>query len=220
MATRSTASSPKKPSQSRAKTAVTKPAVRPAKRLKSASVSSKTLQPSYSFLAGAVVIAAILVFLSIFMAMGQKTASPAVVGIRQPELYVTADAKALKPGADFAVDLYESSGNEQVNAIQAAVTYTADKLKLTSIDSVPAFSLEAATDTSSAGLIRVARAVPAGGQPLVGRHRFATAHFSVLPSSKGNVGFSIDPKQSLIVRSSDNQNILQLTPSASFTIQQ
>ncbi len=113
-----------------------------------------------------------------------------------------------KTGDTLEVKLYEDSGKQAVNALQAAVKYPAEQLELTDVQTDTAFSQVAATDTATAGLVRVARSIKPGESSRKGAKPVVTLQFKVLKDSDTKFTFTIDDASSLLVRSSDNQNIL------------
>ncbi|HEX8351014.1 MAG TPA: cohesin domain-containing protein, partial [Hymenobacter sp.] len=100
------------------------------------------------------------------------------------------------------------SGKQKVNALQAAVKYPSEKLELINVKGETAFSQEAATDTSTAGLVRIARSIKPGEMSVQGAKPVATLQFKVVADSADGVELTVDDSASLLVRSSDNKNIL------------
>jgi hypothetical protein len=113
-----------------------------------------------------------------------------------------------KAGDTLSVVLYEDSGKQEVNALQAAVRYPTDKLQFVSVKSDSAFSQEAATDTANAGLIRVARSIKPGETPVKGAKPIVTLEFRVVADTTSSVEMTVENDASLLVRSTDNKNIL------------
>lgn len=116
--------------------------------------------------------------------------------------------KAYTNGETLDVTLYEDSGKQKVNALQAAVKYPADKLQLVNVKGETSFSQEAATDVATAGLVRIARSIKAGEPAQQGAKPVVTLQFKVVADSPNGVELSIDDAASLLVRASDNSNIL------------
>jgi hypothetical protein len=113
-----------------------------------------------------------------------------------------------KAGDVVDVTLYEDSGPQEVNALQSSLKYPAEKLALVSITNGVVFNQEAATDTATAGLVRVARSIKPGASPVKGVKPVVTVQFKVLEDSDSPFQLSVDQATSLLVRSSDSQNIL------------
>lgn len=112
------------------------------------------------------------------------------------------------PDQIVTVTVYENSQTEAVNAVQGLVRYPADKLQFVGIKTAGAFSQEAATDTATAGRIRFARSIGAGGVPQTGEKQVVTLSFKVLRTVDLASAVTVDWGESYLVRSSDSQNIL------------
>lgn len=157
---------------------------------------------------------ALLVISSVsYFGLRQNQASHAAgVGI----LSMAPATGSLVVGSTVNVTLYEDSGTDPVNAVQASVTYDATKLQYVSVAEGTSFPTVAATSTSTPGIIRLARGtVP--GSTATGNNAIATVTFRVLASS-GTTSLSYDPAFSYIVRSTDNANILTSNSGASYTL--
>lgn len=113
-----------------------------------------------------------------------------------------------KTGDTVEVTLYEDSGNQSVNALQAGVKYPAEKLEVVGVKTGDAFPQEAATDTATPGLLRVARSIKPGEPTVKGAKPVVTVQFKVLVDSPDPFELTIDDTSSLLVRSTDNKNIL------------
>ena len=122
-------------------------------------------------------------------------------------LYVTPPSSQVEPGTTVAVTVREQSGTDAVNAVQAALTYNAAQLQFVSITEGTAFPFKAAPDTATAGMVRLARGVNVGAAGVSGDNIVVTVNFKVLATS-GTAAVQFNTDQSLIVRSSDNANIL------------
>lgn len=107
----------------------------------------------------------------------------------------------------FTVALQENSGNEFVNFVQANIEYDKAKLQYVSKTEGSAFSLEAATDTTAPGLIRVGRGIPLGGGGVSGQNEVMKFTFKVL-AADGTASLSINKEESMLVTSSASRNIL------------
>jgi hypothetical protein len=107
----------------------------------------------------------------------------------------------------FTVSIYEDSGAETVNAVQANLTYDAAKLQLTAIDSSSsAFDIKAA-ESGGGGTINIARAKIGGlsGNQIVSKLTFT----ALVGSGSTAVNFA---NSSAIVRASDNTDIWNHDP--------
>jgi hypothetical protein len=120
-------------------------------------------------------------------------------------------------GNNVTVAMQEDSGTDPVNSVQAAVNYDATKLQFVSLAEGSTFPTVAATDTATAGLIRVARGTNAG-TTTGGKNTVVTVTFKVLATSSAT-NLTYDPAFSYLVRSTDNANILTSTPGATYQLQ-
>lgn len=126
-------------------------------------------------------------------------------------------AETYRAGDELDVTIYENSGNQGVNALQAAIKYPAEQLQVTSVSNTNSFTQEAATDTSTPGLVRVARSIKPGDASLRGAKPVAVVKFKVVAEKTDAIELIVDNTASLLVRSSDNQNILD--PKATTTLE-
>jgi len=93
--------------------------------------------------------------------------------------------------------------------LQSSIKYPAEKLALVSVQNGVVFNEEAATDTATPGLVRVARSIKAGDAAVKGAKPVVTLQFKVLSDSDSPFQLSVDESASLLVRASDSQNILK-----------
>jgi hypothetical protein len=118
----------------------------------------------------------------------------------QQRLYLTGSGKIMQ-GDTMVLTVVENSGRTVVNAVQANIAYPADKFEFISVESTPAFTVEAES-YSEAGYIRIAR----GAQPEVsGVQAVAKIHLRVVGTGSASIHFS---DGSAVVRSDDNTDIL------------
>ncbi len=192
--------------------------------------SVATQDKRYRFVAGAVLVAAALIALATGMSGHNRQAATDSL-TRQGKLSTTSTggaALSAKPlshqqvaaETTVSLDLYENSGTTAVNAVQGALHYPASKLQLVGITASADFPQEAVTDTATPGLIRLARAVSVQAQPVTGDKSVATIKFKVLQKTDLASEVSVDTAASLVVRSSDSQNILGGSSSASLGLRQ
>lgn len=126
----------------------------------------------------------------------------------QADIYLeTLEAKELEPGSVVKIGVYENSGAEPINAVQAAVKYPTDKVTFTSLAAGSAFPVKAVTDSATPGLVRFAQNVEDNSKANKGKQLIATLEFTVKQPTTPMV-ISIDRGFSLVVRSTDNKNIL------------
>lgn len=140
------------------------------------------------------------------------TASRAATGAT---LSLSSSSTTVTPGSNFSVTIKEDSGSDPVNSIQAALNYNASQLQFVGISEGGTFTTIAATDTSTPGVIRVARATQAS--PATGVNDVVTVNFKVLASS-GSINLSFDNNYSFIVRSTDSADVLSTTTGSTFAV--
>ncbi len=133
-----------------------------------------------------------------------------------PRLYVLPSAQTLTSGSDLSVTIRTDTVAESVNSVQASLGYDAGQLQFVGLEETGPFSFVAASDTSTPGRVRVARAIPQGAEAVAGDHAVVTVKFKVLASS-GSVALTFDESFSMLVRESDNTNVLAATTGANYT---
>jgi chitodextrinase len=120
-------------------------------------------------------------------------------------------------GATVAVTIRENSGTTFVNSVQSAVTFDATKLQYTGLTEGGTFTNVAATDSGTAGLVRVARSVQAGSAGVTGDNPIVTLNFKVLATS-GAATLGINKAQSFVVESANNTDILGTVAGNTLTV--
>ena len=123
---------------------------------------------------------------------------------------------SITSGSTITVAIRENSGSEPVNSVQSSVTYDPVQLQFLSMTEGGSFSNVAATDTATAGRVRVGRSV-AGGAGISGDNLIVTLSFKVL-SSTGSVNLAVDKVQSFVVTSATNKDILNTISGAGFIV--
>lgn len=125
---------------------------------------------------------------------------------------VPASAK-ISASSDETFQVWEDSLGDQVNAVQANLSYPADKFDFVNIDSSnSAFGVTAPSNGGN-GTITIARGTV---NPVVGKQLVAS--FTLKPtvsSGKASIDFT---SGSAIERSTDNQNTLQQTYGGTYTL--
>jgi len=202
------------------------PVKRSAQTSTKASVNSKKLTASRAFwlrtrfIFYVVLITAALVAISVGLMTYQNTNSGTAAGNGAGALFLQSldGHGSHKAGDTVTVTLYEDSGTQSVNALQAGVRYPSEKLEFVSADTGAAFPQEAATDAGTTGIVRVARSIKPGTASVKGAKPVVTLTFKVLVDSSDPFELSIDDAASLLVRSSDNQSILGSSASNKFEL--
>lgn len=108
-------------------------------------------------------------------------------------LYLTPSSSSVVKGSTLTINVYENSGTEPVNAVQANFSYSAASLQYVSINNSSAFGVVAQNQQSS-GSISIAR----GAQPSVtGAQLVASVTFTALASS-GSAAFAFTSGSSVV----------------------
>ncbi|GEM_PF-2177973 len=199
---------------------VSKPATKSVKTPINKSGASRAFWLRTRFIFYVVLITAALVAISVGLMTYHDTKSTTTVTNQAGALFLQSlDSHGSHTAGDtVSVTLYEDSGTQGVNALQASVRYPSEKIEFVSADTGTAFPQEAATDTGTAGLVRVARSIKSGAAPVKGAKPVVTLTFKVLVDSSDPFELSIDDAASLLVRSSDNQSILGSSASNKFEL--
>lgn len=156
-----------------------------------------------------------LVFLLVFMGIGaafiySSSAAPGQKGggatSGQATMYITPNKQRLAATDTLIANVWVNSYSQPVNAVQAVLTYPADKLFYVSADTTSSqFTIQAEV-TSSEGRLVLARGATT---PLTGDQLVATVVFK--PKASGKAALNFDSSSQLL-SSDTNTNILgQLT---------
>jgi hypothetical protein len=126
-------------------------------------------------------------------------------------LYLVPSRERPNKGGTVDIKLMANSGQDTVNAVQTKVIYPADKLEFYGIQEGSAFPVVAATNAATPGEILIGRGAELGSEGTAGQHEVLTLTFKVLEDNVGSSQLRIDRGFSMLVRSSDNANILAET---------
>jgi hypothetical protein len=129
-------------------------------------------------------------------------------------IYVNPGSDTLTAGSTVSISVRENSGTEAVNSVQFSLNYDSNKLQYSSIVDGSAFPVIAATNATT-GNIKVGRAN--ADNTVTGDQAIVTINFKVIGTS-GTAALTLDKQYSLLVRSSDNQDMLQSIGNGSYTI--
>jgi hypothetical protein len=132
-------------------------------------------------------------------------------------MYVAPAAGTYEPGSTFSVAIREESGTNAVNSVQTKLGYNAAQLQFVGITEGAAFPFATATDTATPGIVRIARGVPVGAAGVTGDQVIANVSFKVLATT-GTTSLTIDNGFSLIVRSSDQTNMMTASIGSTYSI--
>lgn len=122
---------------------------------------------------------------------------------------------SLTQGSTYSATIKVDSGTDVVNAVQASLNYDPTQLQYVSTTQGTAFPTTSAISTSTPGIVRVAQSTQS--KTVSGSQTVITVNFKVLAAS-GSVSLSFDKNYSLVVRSSDNSDILTTTTGATLTV--
>lgn len=126
-------------------------------------------------------------------------------------LYLSPATGTFAQGDTISVDIYEDSGTDNVNAVQANLSYPDNLLDFVGITSSPAFNVEAQS-TGGGGSVQVARGATT---PVSGNQLVATVRFTAAAGGSANINFT---SGSAVIRSTDNGAQTLTTTGASYTI--
>lgn len=112
-------------------------------------------------------------------------------------VYLSPANTVIAQGATIDVDIHEDSGTDQINAVQANLTYSSN-LTFVSVINSPDFGVYA-QNSGGGGTVKIGRG---NTSPLTGDHIVATVRFTASGSGTATVNFDTG---TAVVRSSDNQ---------------
>jgi hypothetical protein len=130
------------------------------------------------------------------------------------QLYLSPAKSSVSAGQTFTVQVHANSGTQSVNAVQADLSYPADKLSFVSLDdSTSAFTIKAIGDGSTPGTVHIARG---NTTALTGDQLVATVTFTAKPA-KGAATVSFLPSSALVT-SDSHANIATTTSGGTYSI--
>jgi hypothetical protein len=158
----------------------------------------------------AAVLAAIVVAI---VGLGYIVVHSFAAGSGSAQLFLGPATGTYAVGQTINVAVYVNTGGDPVNGVQANLSYPASELQYLSVDDTgSAFSLNAQS-TGGSGLVDIARGNPTAVTSTLAL--VATAHFHVIASGPASITFL---NSSVVVRSTDNVNILSILTGANFTL--
>lgn len=120
-------------------------------------------------------------------------------------LYIDPTSGSHDINTTFSVDVFENSGSDQVNVVQADLVYDASKLQFVSFDaSGSGFNYDPGVSIGGNGSISIVRGVSSGGT-VSGQQKIASINFKALTGS-GSTSVSF-AASSYIIRPSDGQDV-------------
>src|SRR3989304_6057950 len=127
-------------------------------------------------------------------------------------LFLSPASSSVSQGSIITVSVRKNSGSKPVNAVQANLSYPADKLDYVSISNSSAFSI-VAQNSGGGGSVQIAR----GANPAVtGNQLVASVRFKAKVAS-GTATVSIAAGSS-VVSASSNSNIMTSTGGGSYSL--
>lgn len=141
----------------------------------------------------------VLVFASIggYLLLKSNAAAPPAA----PSLYLSPDTATVTAGSTFNVAVYENSGTDTVNVVQANLSYSNSQLSYIGYTDSTAFSLAAENPTGDTGSLRFARGTCGGCAPVTGTQLVVTIKFKALTAGSAAVNFDTG---SILVKSTTN----------------
>jgi hypothetical protein len=128
-------------------------------------------------------------------------------------LYFSPDGSTVASGQTLTVQIRENSGTTAVNAVQANLSYPADKLKFNSIDTgSSAFSI-AAPSNGGSGKVAIARGTTTA---VTGDQLVASVSFTVIGNGMASLAFT---GGSALVTSADHKNLVDTLGTATYHLQ-
>jgi hypothetical protein len=127
-------------------------------------------------------------------------------------LYLSPGSGTFSPSTNYSFAVKVNTGGEHINAVQADFTYDASRLDFVSINTSPAFEIEAPS-SGGGGSVSINRATmtPKSGDQIVAYVVFSPKAFSGTTS----ISFA---GSSVVLKSSNNTNILTSTVGANLTV--
>jgi hypothetical protein len=163
-----------------------------------------SVSAAYLFVGGIVVLSMATLIMVIAQPDVVRNSSRAT----ENKLYFSVPSHKLDRDSVFDVQVMADSGTTNVNAIQARIEYPADKLLFYGIRQSAAFPVEAATSTATPGTILIGRGTELGSSGVSGKNEIVTLSFKVLDDSVESSLIKFDPASSMLVKATDNTNIL------------
>jgi cell division septation protein DedD len=123
--------------------------------------------------------------------------------------------KTVSQGTSFDVSVYENSGGDAVNTVQANLSYPADKLTFVSAAPNGTDWPVTAVNSGGSGLVKIGLGICPTCAPLTGSHLVATVKFTAANAGSAQVAFA---SGSGIIRSTDNTPEPSTNTGGSYTI--
>ena len=136
-----------------------------------------------------------------------------VLASAAPNLFFNPSATQVTEGQMVTVQVREDSGTVPVNAVQANISYPADKLEMKYINVVGSEFQITAEQTTTEGSVRLARGRQ--GAPLTGSRQIAQITFVAKSAGTAEIDYTAG---SVVVNSTDNSNVNAALDSAAVTI--
>lgn len=115
-------------------------------------------------------------------------------------------------GSVVTTEIWVDSDTQPVNAAQASLTYPVDRLEFAGIDTTTSGFGISAESSGASGKISVVRG---STEPLTGKQLVAKVNFKALARGNAKVNFT---KQSQLLRTTDNVNVLSSMTGAQYSV--
>lgn len=125
---------------------------------------------------------------------------PQVGAAGSATLYFSPSAGSFQKNKTVTIKVYENSGSDTVNAVQANLMYSTTQFKYLSFTDSSAFAVEAQNPSGNTGSLHFARGTV---QPVSGAQLVVTLHVMIV-AGKGTIGISF-ASGSAVIRSADNK---------------
>ncbi len=142
------------------------------------------------------------------------TPAPAAVQSGSAALSVTPASETVQKGKTFTVTVWADTQDQSANAVQANLTYPADKLDFQSVDGSESTYEIQADSNGGGGTVTIARGQVGG---VIGKHIVAKINFvAKVDTGTSEIKFA---DTSSIIRSTDNSNILGQTTGGNYIME-
>ena len=166
----------------------------------------KPISPKKLLIYGAGLLLALVVLIGVASLVPEDTKDQASVGNKASGDVIKLESmsSSVSQGETFRVRVYTDSQDKAVNAVQATILFPSSILKLQQVDnSTSEFTLDAIQNNGE-GRVQVVRGVPGGG--VTSKKLFTELEFVAI--APGNADITIDSKETQVVDSASNQDIM------------
>lgn len=151
---------------------------------------------------GPLVFAVLFAGIGAFFIFNSSAASEKPAPVASVKMWLVPAAQTATVGSMSTLEIWEDSANEPVNAVQASLSFPADRVAYSGVDAAGSSFGVSAQSTAEGGKVTIVRG---STEPLRGKQLVARVNFKM--QARGTVKIDLT-NQSQILRSSDNINIL------------